>query len=301
MSGIGTGGARRGAVELVAAGTLLGTLGVAVREAGLDSASAVFYRCVIGAMALGAWCLWAGGFAALPRLGRRTLALTLASGVLMAANWTLFFEAILRAGIAVATITFHVHPVLVLLLGAVVARERLERRQVVAVSLAFAGLALTVGTPQALAAMPAGWAAGVAAALTGAAAYAGVTLISRAVLGVPPALLAFLQCAVGIPLLAALGPAAPGGIGAAGWGWLLVIGVVHTGVVYVLTYDALRRLRTPTIAVLLFAYPASAVVVDHLVYGTPVGAAQIAGLTLVLAASLAALPQPRGAGRNAAA
>lgn len=260
--GAGRGGARGAALELAAAGAILGTLGVFVREAGVSSAEAVFWRCLFGAAALAAWCRWTGALGRLRTAPPRALGLAALTGVLIVANWTLFFEAMARAGIAVATIAFHIHPALVLLLGALLGRERLAPRQAAAVGAAFAGLLLAVATPSALAAAPPGWAWGVGAALLAAFVYAWVTLLSRAVRGVPPAALAPAQ-----------------------WAWLAGLGLVHTGLVYALTYDALPRLRTGAIAALLFVYPASAVAVDHLAYGTPVGPAQLAGLALILAAT----------------
>ncbi len=292
------GNARRGALELAAAGAILGTLGVFVREAAVGSAEAVFWRCLFGAAALAAWCWWTGALARLRAAPARALGLAALTGVLIVVNWTLFFEAMARAGIAVATIAFHVHPALVLLLGALLGRERLAPRQALAVGSAFAGLLLAVATPGALAGAPPGWAWGVGAALVAACVYAWVTLLSRAVRGVPPAALALVQCAVGVPLLGL--PAIPvGGVGAlapAQWAWLVGLGLVHTGLVYALTYDALPRLRTGAIAALLFVYPATAVAVDHLVYGTPVGPAQLAGLVLILAAT--AIGARGGASRN---
>lgn len=282
-------GARLAALELAAAGAILGTLGVAVREAGVGSAEAVFWRCLFGGAALLAWCRWTGALGALRASPAPALALAALTGALIVLNWTLFFEAMARAGIAVATIAFHVHPALVLVLGAALGHGRLAPRQVFAVGAAFLGLLLAVATPSALTAAPPGWGWGVGAALLAACVYAWVTLLSRAVRGVPPAALALIQCAVGVPLLGLLADPA-GGAGAlapAQWAWLLGLGLVHTGLVYALTYDALPRLPTGAIAPLLFVYPASAVAVDHLVYGTFVGPTQLAGLALIVAATAA--------------
>ncbi|MGO4319861.1 EamA family transporter, partial [Agrobacterium sp. MCAB5] len=64
------------------------------------------------------------------------------------------------------------------------------------------------------------------------------------------------------------------------------IGVVHTGGVYMLLYNALPKLSTPLAAVLLFFYPATAIVVDAIVYGHRLGLAQYGGVGCILIASL---------------
>ena len=115
---------RRSIIELAVGNLLLGTLGVFVVESGQDAVSIVFYRCLIGALALGLYGRYAG-WLTLRDVSRGTLAVAALTGVLMVGNWLLFTAALGRIGIALATIVFHVQPFLVVLLGALVFGERL--------------------------------------------------------------------------------------------------------------------------------------------------------------------------------
>jgi drug/metabolite transporter (DMT)-like permease len=89
------------------------------------------------------------------------------------------------------------------------------------------------------------------------------------------------QCAVGAlalapwPLLHGL-PAI-----SASWGWLVGLGVLHTGLAYVVLYAGMARLGTGRIAVLQFVYPATAVIVDWLVYGRTLSPLQMTGVGLI--------------------
>lgn len=65
------------------------------------------------------------------------------------------------------------------------------------------------------------------------------------------------------------------------WAWLAGLGVVHTGLAYVLLYAGMARLPTGRIAVLQFVYPAAAVLIDWAVYGRALGPVQIAGVALM--------------------
>jgi drug/metabolite transporter (DMT)-like permease len=114
---------------------MLSTLGVYVQEAGLDPVTTVFFRCAIGAVALALYCGWKGMFRR-ANMTPRAFRLAAFSGVLMVVNWVAFFEAIRRIGIAVATIVFHVQPFMVLLLGALLLRERLAANKLAWVVLA---------------------------------------------------------------------------------------------------------------------------------------------------------------------
>ena len=276
---------RRAVAALATGNLLLGTLGIFVVESGQDTVTIVFWRCLFGALALALYGRWAG-WLTMRGIGRGALLLSALTGLLMVGNWLLFTAALGRVGIAAATIVFHVQPFLVVLLGAALFREALTAARLGWVALAFAGLVAAIG-PQAL--RPdgdAGYLVGIGCALAGAGLYAGVTLAAKRFAGVDPRMLALIQCLVGVPLLLVLEPAGPAGISAGQWGWLAGIGLVHTGLVYALVYGALPALATPVIAVLAFLYPASAVLLDALVYGRLIGAGQAVGLALIAIAAL---------------
>lgn len=263
---------------------MLSTLGVYVQEAGLDPVTTVFFRCAIGAVALALYCAWKGMFAR-ANMPPRALKLAAFSGLLMVVNWVAFFEAIRRIGIATATIVFHVQPFMVLLLGALVLRERLAANKLAWVALGFGGLALACGVrfdeP-----MDANYLLGIASTLTGALAYAGVTLTTKSMRGTPPHLTALVHCLTGALLLGAFSTIPAGGLSAAQWGWLATLGLVPTAIAYVMIYGATPRMETAAIAVLTFVYPASAVLVDFAVYGHLIGAGQVTGFALIVLASL---------------
>lgn len=274
-----------GAALMVGGGVLLGTIGVFLERSGQDPLTAVWFRCAFGALALSLWMIAARRGREL-RLAPRALLAAAAAGVLMIANWALFFAAIERTSIAVATVVFHVQPFWVMALGAVFLREPVGRRQWAAAAVALCGLALASGLALGdLAALDARFVAGLLMCLGGSLSYAVVTLIARSV---SPLALAWWQCAVGTLLLAwwplvqglpAVGPA---------WAWLAGLGVVHTGLAYVVLYAGMARLAAGRIALLQFVYPATAVLVDAIVYGRVLRVEQFAGVVLMAVALAAA-------------
>lgn len=272
---------RLAVVQLAGGNLLLGTLGVFVVESGQDVATVVFWRCVFGAAALALYG-GAAGWRRLWALPAAAIGLAVLGGVMMVGNWLLFTAALGRAGIAVATVVFHIQPFLVVLLGALLLGERPGPGRLAWVALGFAGLLAAVGGGAG--ADAAAYRSGIACAAGGALLYAGVTILAKRAGDVPAPALALVQCLVGIPLLALLGPATPAEAGTAAFLWLAGIGVVHTGLVYALVYGALPVLATPTIAALTFLYPASAVLVDAAVYGRVPDPGQAAGLALIVLA-----------------
>jgi drug/metabolite transporter (DMT)-like permease len=274
---------RHGTRLMVAGGLLLGTIGVFVEEAGQDPLTTVWLRCGFGALALLAWG------AATRRLGElrlrgSQLLLALAAGALMIANWALFFGAITRTSIGVATVVFHVQPLWVMALGALWLRETVSKAQAGAALVALLGLALATGLlddAAAGAAPTTSYLIGVVMCLGGSLSYAGVTLIARMATAVSSFALAWWQCMVGVVVLAwwPLLHGWPQTFSA--WAWLAGLGVTHTGLAYVVLYAGMAHLSTSRIALLQYVYPAAAVLIDWLVYSRALSLTQIAGVTLM--------------------
>jgi len=277
---------RQGLWLMVGGGLLLGTVGIFIEEAGAHPLTAVWFRCLFGGVALLGWGVATGRTAEL-RLSGRPLLAALAGGALVILNWSLFFSAIPRTSIAVATVAFHIQPLWLLALGAWWLREPVTRGQCQAVLLALAGLVLATGLfdeAQRGVAVTRDYVIGLAMCIAGSLTYAIVTLIAKRADGVSPFALAWWQCAFGVMALAwwpwVHGWPATGST----WAWLAGLGVIHTGLAYVVLYAGMARLSAGRIAVLQFVYPAAAVLVDWVVYGRALSMVQLAGVLLMGAA-----------------
>ncbi|WP_137919572.1 DMT family transporter [Hydrogenophaga sp. 2FB] len=277
---------RTGLWLMVSGGVLLGTLGIFLEEAGQSPLMAVWFRCAFGLLALTAWFAVTRRWHELKLSGTaRTAAVS--AGVLAVLNWVLFFGAIERTSIGVATVVVHVQPFLVMAFGAWWWKERITRAQGVAAVAALIGLALASGWVDG-ALTGAGWSStylwGIGLALLNSVGYAALTLIALRARGVSPLALAWWQCAVGAvvlawwPLSQGWPPAGPA------WAWLIGLGVIHTGLAYVVLYAGVARLAAGRVAVLQFVYPASAVAVEWAVYGRALSPSQMVGVCMMLLA-----------------
>ncbi len=284
---------RSATMAYIAAMLMLATLGIFIHEAGLDAVTTVFFRCLFAAIALALYCAYKGMFVA-ANFSRKNLGLAVFGGVLMVVNWVTFFAAIQRIGISVTTIVFHVQPFIVLLLGAVLFREKIATNKLAWICLGFAGLVLACGlqvsgmqiSGQMSGQISKQYLTGLLLTLTGACAYAGVTLTTRAMRNMPPHLIALIHCLVGLILLAGLVAFPADGIRVQQWAWLAGLGLMPTALAYVMIYGALPKMPTTAIAVLTFIYPATALGVDYLVYGQHISLLQMMGLVLIVLASL---------------
>ena len=71
------------------------------------------------------------------------------------------------------------------------------------------------------------------------------------------------------------------------WSSLIILGVVNTGSMYVIIYDAFHKLSTHLIAILSFVYPVTALMVDYLAFGNTVNLWQGVGVIAILLAACA--------------
>ncbi|MBC2907368.1 DMT family transporter [Streptomyces cupreus] len=275
----------KGTAQLTTAMVLSGTLGVFVVESGASPFNVVFFRVLFGALALGGYIV-ARGWLRDHGFTPRTLGLALLGGVFIVFNWVFLFQSYENTSISVATVVYHTQPFYVVLLGALLFRERLTAAKVGWIGLAFAGLILVSGITPADFSSGGVYLTGIGQALLAALLYGLSTVVTKRISGVRPHLIALVQVLVGIPLLLPFADfGAMSGTGA-DWGWLVGLGIIHTGLMYVLMYAAYAQLPTAKIAVLAFVYPAVAMVVDWAVYGHHIGLVQALGVPLIVTASL---------------
>ncbi|HEY4802190.1 MAG TPA: DMT family transporter [Paraburkholderia sp.] len=275
---------RRGAAEMIVAMLMSGTIGwlvVASRQAPINIA---FLRCVLGGATLTLVCA-ALGLLRRKHLPARTLALAVLGGAAIVANWVLLFAAYSRASISMATAVYNTQPFMLVGLGALILRERVSASTVAWLAVAFIGLVCVVEVQPAVLAVPGEYLQGVACAAGAAFLYAISSIITRHLKGTPPHLIALVQLAFGALALAPFIrygtlPATP-----LHWAQLVTLGIVHTGIMYVLLYGAIQKLPTAMTGALSFIYPVVAILVDWFAFGQRLAWIQVVGAALILVAA----------------
>lgn len=272
---------------LVFAMLIFGSIGIFVKYLPFPSAQIALVRSIIGCIFL--------LLASLPRARRPRIArvranlwLLLASGAAMGFNWILLFEGYRYTSIPVATVCYYFAPVLVMFLSPLVLKEHLTLRKAVCILVSMAGMFCVVGTGREAGANNA---LGIAFSLGAAVLYACVMLLNRRlqdVTGLESALVQMAAAAVVLLpyVLLTDGLTLAGGTPQT-WGLLLTVGVLHTGVAYLLYFSSLRKLRAQTVAAYSYIDPASAILLAALVLGETPTLLQIVGSVLVLGATFA--------------
>lgn len=275
---------RTGTVEMSAAMLISGTIGWFVLMSGEPVTSVVFWRCLFGAITLLAIC----GFLGLLRLdiiAPRRLAIAIAGGIAIVINWLLLFQAYPRASISIATTVYNTQPFMLLALGALFFHERITATKLFWLALAFGGMIAIVQAKPSSGASGTDYAIGIAMSLGAAFFYALAALAAKWLKGTPPHLIALIQVSTGVVMLAPMTDFSVLPQSASAWSSLVALGVVHTGLMYVLLYGAIQKLPTHLTGALSFIYPVAAIAVDRLAFGHALQPLQILGSAVILVAA----------------
>ncbi len=146
-------------------------------------------------------------------------------------------------------------------------------------------IAIVEAKPETGGAASDGYGLGILMALGAAFFYALAALAAKWLKGTPPHLIALIQVATGMLMLAPMTDFSNPPRDAGGWAILVTVGVVHTGLMYVLLYGAIQRLPTHLTGALSFIYPIAAILVDRLAFGHALQPMQIAGAAIILLAA----------------
>jgi len=275
---------RRGAAEMSIAMLMSGTIGWLVVSSQQSPFNVVFFRCIFGGATLALVCAVLGFFRR-KLFSWKMLGLALLGGAAIVANWVLLFAAYSRASISMATAVYNTQPFMLVALGALAFRERISASTVVWLLIAFIGLVFVVKVEPAVLAVPGQYLVGIAYAVGAAAMYAVSSIITKRLKGTPPHLIALIQVLLGVVMLAPFVRFDALPATGAQWVELIVLGVVNTGLMYVLLYGAIQKLPTSMTGALSFIYPVVAIIADRVAFGQALAWIQVLGAVLILVAA----------------
>ena len=259
---------------------IFGTNGLIVANISLGSAEIVLMRTFLGSLFLLAVVLVKRSFSFADL--KADLVPATMGGAALGLNWVMLFSAYRSAGVGLSTLTYYCGPIIVLALSPVLFKEKLTWNKLLAIAAVAVGMFCITGDIEPGSDVQTGILFGGGAALL----YASLIVANKRVKR-----LSGLNCAmyelivaffvVLIYLLASnvklpVIPAAEDIV------WVLVIGLVNTGLAYYLYFSSLQKLPGQTVALVCYIDPLTALLVSGAFLGEKLFAVQIAGAVLIL-------------------
>ena len=267
-------------IFFIASMVIFGTNGLIVANISLGSAEIVLMRTFLGSLFLLAIVLVKRSFS-FADLKADLIPATI-GGAALGLNWVLLFSAYRSAGVGLSTLTYYCGPIIVLALSPVLFREKLTWNKLLAIAAVAVGMFCITGDIEPGSDVQTGILFGGGAALL----YASLIVANKRVKR-----LSGLNCAmyelivaffVVLIYLVASNVKLPVIPAAEDIVWVLVIGLVNTGLAYYLYFSSLQKLPGQTVALVCYIDPLTALLVSGAFLGEKLFAVQIAGAVLIL-------------------
>lgn len=270
---------------MAAAMLVFGTIGLFVKNIGFPSSFISFARALTGSIFIALFMLFSGhGLDKKSVL--KNLKLLIPSGIAMAFNWICLFEAYRFTGVAVGTLCYYMAPVIVVILSPVFLKEKLTAINVTSVLAAVVGAVLISGVVSGSAKSAKGILFGLAAA----ALYSTVVMINKFVKNLSPIETTFVQLSTAavtmIPYILLTEDVTTFVFDRRSVIFTLIVGVFHTGIVYMIYFSSVQKIPAQTTAVFSYIDPVTAIILSAVVLGERLDAVQLIGTFLILAATL---------------
>ena len=227
---------------------------------------------------------------------KRNIGWLIMSSVFMCCNWVCQFEAFKYTTIAVSTLCYYMQPVFYILAAAIVIKEKLSPRKLVCVAIAFCGMIFVSGVLQT--GLYLSELKGVLFGIAGGFFYAMVVLINKYMKDISPVNTTIVQMAlvsvIMLPYSAATGGLAAARITTVGIICLIVLGALHTGIGYIIYFDAVNKLPAQTVGILSYIDPVEAVLLSAFFLREPMTIWTVIGAVMILGAAAYSEREPAG-------
>lgn len=267
---------------------IFGTIGVFRRYIPLPSAFIAFSRGMLGGTFLLLFVMIRKK-AAGTKLRTRDLILLIITGAVMGFNWILLFEAYNHTTVAVATLCYYMQPTIVVLLSPLIFREKLTKKKMICALIAITGMVFVSGVIGDSSSQ-AGSLYGVMLGLGAAVLYSAVVIMNKLITGVeayPKTTGQLLSAGLAmIPYLLLTDGFSMEGMTIRVVLLLLVVGLVHTGIAYVLYFGSMDGLRVQSIAILSYIDPVSALLFSAVLLKEPLSIMSAAGAVMIIGSAV---------------
>ncbi len=275
---------KKALIKYLAALLLFGLNGIVASHIKMNSYEIVFLRTLIGSLLLVFMFLLAKGKFHIKNNKKDYLFITL-SGVAMGASWMFLYEAYQQIGVSISSLLYYCGPVIVMILSPIIFKEKLTAPKIIGFLVVIAGIFLVNGQAVTNSLNIKGLICGAMSAFMY---FFMVTLNkqSKQITGLENAVVqltvSFLTTAVFVGFKEHFVFEIP----KSSIVWILVLGILNTGIGCYLYFSPLSQLPVQTVAICGYLEPLSAVIFATLLLGEKMTLLQIVGAAFIIGGAM---------------
>ena len=272
-------------MKLVIAMLIVGSIGIFVHFIAMPSAVVAAARAIIGTLFL-LLTIISKRTAIQWKFVKQNAIYLIISGAAIGFNWIFLFEAYQYTTVAVATLCYYMAPAFVILLAPIVLKEKLTPLNILCTLFALLGAVLISGVLGDSGANLTGVFYGLLAAVL----YASIMILNKKMKGLSGLELTFFQLTVAtcvmLPYVLITEDLVNLLWTPQSMSLLLIVGIIHTGLVYQLFFSAMNQLPAQTSSLLSYIDPITAIFLSAWLLQEKLSPIQVMGTVLILGSAL---------------
>ncbi|MBU5676049.1 DMT family transporter [Alkaliphilus sp. MSJ-5] len=276
---------KKARIQFVLSMLIVGSMGLFVRNIPFSSAQIALVRGILGCVFIFVFSLLSSQKVSGEKIKANRWIL-IASGIALGVNWIFLFQAYKYTTISNATICYYFAPVLVMIMSPLILKESLNALKVMCIVAALVGLVCIAGVSQTLGQNDF---VGILYGLGAAVLYATVIFLNKRlkdITGIESSIVQLGIAAVSLlPYVLLVDGVQLDKMTVKPIVLLLIVGVVHTGVVYLLYFSSMRELPGQSIAALSYIDPVVAIILATIFLHEKMTIVQLIGGILILGAT----------------
>ena len=263
---------------------LFGLNGIVASRIMLSSYEIVFLRTLIGSILLIVLFLGSKGKFHTVEYKKDTMFIVL-SGMAMGTSWMFLYEAYQQIGVSFASLLYYCGPVIVMILSPVIFKEKLTAPKMIGFVIVLVGIVLVNGNV--IDDIRNAW--GIICGAMSAVTYFFMVTLNKQSKNISGLENSVIQLAVSFFTVAVFVGCKQGfviEIPSDSWSWILILGVVNTGIGCYLYFSPLAKLPVQTVAVCGYLEPLSAVVFASILLHEKMTIVQIIGAACIIGGAM---------------
>lgn len=272
-------------LKIIIAMLIWGTVGIFIKKISLNAIEIAFYRSIIGAVFIIILSLikkekW-------DKEDLRTdLKILILSGIALGIGWVLLFQGYKNTTISIATLSYYVAPVFIVILSIIVLKEKITTKKIVCIIVAIIGLLLVLDIKSLGNLGDNNHVLGIVYSVLAAVFYAIVVILNKFIKRLSGFKVTIVQLLVStitlMPLTILNSTRSILSLDILSLVLLLFVGIIHTGIAYLLYFSSVKEIEGQSIAILSYMDPIFALLLSTLFLGENMTIIQLFGGILIL-------------------